>query len=268
MCDCSQLFSSHRTVFYFARDLVQVILAAKDHQVSWSERSTTINDGILFRDDFLHTDASMIATDINDHLSAVPPYRFTSYASDQKIFLVLSIQHSLFDGISLPVLLSNAEQAYLEPALPPSPSASSVLDCIASIDMNKAREHWTSMFVGYDWRKMMFRETTESTAATLSVPFKTTLSALQQKASQQKTTVQALLTASYGYLAATSMYAEDDIVFGVNFSFYYQLIAVLMIGLGYSFWPSFTCGRHRDRTISSSLRHSYAGELYTIRDYP
>lgn len=122
----------------------------------------------------------------------------------------------MFDGISLPVLLSDAEQAYLVQELPPSPSAGAVLDCIASIDMNKAREHWTNMFADYDWRKMMFRGTTESTAVTLSVPFKTTLSALQQKASQQKTTVQALLTASYGYLAATSIYAEDDIVFGVN----------------------------------------------------
>ena len=184
--------------------------------MSWNEKSTAVNDGILFRDDFLRTDASVIATDINDHLSDIPPYRLSSYTSESKTFLVLSIQHSLFDGISLPVLLSDAEQAYLDASLPSSPSAGSVVDCLASIDMNKAREHWTSLFAGYDWRKMMFRETTESVAATLSVPFKTTLSALQQKASQQKTTVQALLTASYGYLAATSMYAEDDIVFGVS----------------------------------------------------
>ena len=49
----------------------------------------------------------VIATNINDHLSNIPPYRLTSYTSESKAFLNLSSQHLLFDGITLSVLLSD-----------------------------------------------------------------------------------------------------------------------------------------------------------------
>ncbi|CAL1704680.1 unnamed protein product [Somion occarium] len=205
-----------RTIFFFGRDLVQIVLHPDQCQVPWNEKTTPIEDTESFREDFLSTDAPLIATDINSHLSDIPLFRLTLYTSpSSKQFLAVSIHHSLFDGISLPLLLADAERAYLGQSLQPSPSPDSVLDSIASIDMEKAREHWARMFSGYDWRKTSFRVATESKMSMISVPFSMSLSALQRKASAQRTTIQALLMSAYGYLIATSMYGEDDVVFGV-----------------------------------------------------
>ncbi|KAI0082634.1 hypothetical protein K474DRAFT_1654750 [Panus rudis PR-1116 ss-1] len=204
-----------RTLFFLARDLVQVILHPDDCHLPWSENQTDLDNDDEFRNWFLSTPSSQLSIDINEHLSETPGFRLSHYYSPSQHYLVLSIHHALFDGISLPLLLNDVERAYLHHSLQPTPPASRVLDSIHAIDVEKARLHWTQLFAGFDWRKTVLRETSSSKFAVASQPFSTALSALQDRAATQRTTVQALLMSAYAFLLATTLYGEDDVVFGV-----------------------------------------------------
>ncbi|OBZ75800.1 Nonribosomal peptide synthetase 2 [Grifola frondosa] len=113
-----------RAVFYFGRELVQVILHADDCPNQCREKIAPSDDDSDFREFFSSVEASLTATDINEHLSDRPPVRLSFYSTDSSrtTFVVLSIHHALYDGMSLPVLLRDFESAYLgEPALPSAP---------------------------------------------------------------------------------------------------------------------------------------------------
>lgn len=212
------------TVFYFGRDLVQAILHVDDVDVPWSENGTDFNDD-SFREGFETGDALAIASNINLSLSSTPAFRLSLYTSiDGTNYLVLSIHHALFDGSSLPVLLKDVENEYLQDSQIPFPKVGELLDRLHTLDFSNAQRFWTEHFAGFDWEEMHFKSPSTTVATITSSPFVAPLSTWKSKASTCNVTLQTVLTCAYGYLAATRLYDRSDVSFGVCFPSHFQFL--------------------------------------------
>lgn len=206
-----------RTVFHFGHELAQVVLR-EPRTVLLTETAISDLDTSAFQSYFAQAEAGRISRDINTNLSQQAPVRLSVYTpkSSAARFLVLSIHHALYDGISLAVLLRNLECIYLQQPQIPSASLRAVLDPVSSLDQKKARKFWQRCLKGFDWSRMLNRTASTSYAEVASVSFKTTLSELQTNASKRQVTLQALLMSAYGSLLASRVYQHNDVVFGVR----------------------------------------------------
>lgn len=224
MC-CSATFKStsklktYRTIFYFGLDLAQVVLHPDSCSVQFTEKSIHLarNSDDEFLSYFNSEEASSIATDINQHLFKIPPSRLILYrsASQTRAYLVLSLHHAIFDGISLPVILSNLEAEYLGRRTRPSAPLIDVLKHVVSQDLGLAQKFWKKHFSGFSWEAFLSRYASSAQTSIISTPFRTPLSVLQAKAAAQKVTLQALLMNAFAHCLAAHVYGIDDVVFGV-----------------------------------------------------
>lgn len=146
-----------------------------------------------------------------------PPLRIGVYVSSKASFIVLSIHHALFDGISLPILLNEIEREYAGSAPYPPALLGDILDQIGTIDMIKAQSFWADYFDGFVWPSKSLQTAASSATRRHVVPFKTSLSNLKTLAAGHQVTLQALLTCTFGHILATHIYRSDDVAFGVCF---------------------------------------------------
>lgn len=213
----------YRTVFFFSRALVQVVLRHDACVLPWHTNSWPGDfrdmDDTSFSDWFLGHEAPKVSMEINEKLSTISPWRINVYLDNSKTtYIVLSIHHSLFDGISLPVLLADVETEYL--GLPSAPSApiTDVIEQIASVDVDRAREYFTTCFKDFKWPIEPFRLASSGVSKRMTVPFDLSLSSLRALATRQQVTLQALLTGTFANLLAHRLYNSEDVVFGVSVS--------------------------------------------------
>ncbi|KAG5645251.1 NRPS protein [Asterophora parasitica] len=203
-----------RTVFHFSSALVQVVLRPNHLELPWAEDHTDIEDSHEFVRWFLNDRAPDIARNINTTLSNTPPFRLHAYTSPAQTFLALSIHHATYDGISLPLLIDDAEREYLGSAPRGVAMASDILDHMASTDLVKAREFWVDHFHGFSWphlpRTVGASRTVHRTSA-----FRSSLSSVKELAASQQVTLQAVLTTAFAIVAATNIYKTSDVSFGV-----------------------------------------------------
>ncbi|KAH7889359.1 hypothetical protein F5I97DRAFT_1801464 [Phlebopus sp. FC_14] len=206
-----------RTVFYFGRDLVQVILQSTDVQLPWREESNSmITDNDDFSEFFFAHEASSLSTEINHAVSTVPSFRLNIYPGMQSRWLVLSIHHALFDGISLPLILKYVEDEILGNSHAPTPSAEQLLEYIHSADSTAARDFWISNMNGFDWSTLRPMDVAPlSRPQRKTVPITVPLTSLTQLVAPCQVTLQAALTCTFATLLAQYMYRSDDVIFGV-----------------------------------------------------
>ncbi|KAF9013880.1 peptide synthetase [Cyathus striatus] len=206
-----------RTIFYLGRTLVQLVLPANQCKVHWSEQICEIHSDADFAQWFLRGESSDISKDINASISHIPPLRLNCYKSNTFTYIVLSIHHALYDGISLPLLIHDVQRAYLGSKLQPTAVHSDILNQIASQNLAHAQTFWNGHFSGFIWPSTILRGTSSSshTHGRLTTPFKTTLTVLKDKAISQQVTLQALLTAAFAKLLGAYIYHSDDVAFGV-----------------------------------------------------
>ncbi|KAI0670364.1 hypothetical protein C8Q78DRAFT_1079337 [Trametes maxima] len=206
-----------RTVFHFGSSLVQVVLRADAVDAHVSERVIEDDDESDFQRYFTSHEASPIARELNLAISTIPPVRLSFFVSpaSNTTYMVASIHHALYDGISLPVLLRDLERAYSNRQQLPYAPLRAVLEPIASIDQNSAREFWTGYLSDYPWARLLNKTASSNQADITSFTFRRPLSELQAKAASQHVTLQALLMCAYGYLLGQRLYGHDDVMFGV-----------------------------------------------------
>ncbi|THH11834.1 hypothetical protein EW145_g392 [Phellinidium pouzarii] len=215
------LMSHHeilRSVFHFSSALVQVILKSDSCELPWQERTIKTGDADSFSSDFVEGDALEFARSINEDVSIAPPFRLVLYRGEKgtAIFLTLSIHHSIFDGISLPLLLKDAEMLYLDEGLQSPTPLAEVLDSIYDVELDDAASFWNTTFDGFDWSKVSRLLASGERANTCSIPFtKGGLCEWEAKAAQAKVSMQALMTASFGVCLGNYLYGNSDVVFGV-----------------------------------------------------
>lgn len=175
-------------------------------------------DDASFRNYFTEREAGSLARELNIDISKVPPVRLSFYTTDtsRTTFMVLSIHHALYDGISLPVLLQDLEHAYKHQPQIPSASFHDVLEYLAVVDQTAAQTFWSSYLKEFPWRTLLNRTASSSNADITSRTFTHSLSEMQSKASTQHVTLQALLMCAYGSLLAQHLYNHNDVIFGVR----------------------------------------------------
>ena len=157
------------------------------------------------------------------NVSSTPPYRFSVYVIQGHHFLILSIHHALFDGISLPKFLSEAEREYLGlPCFGEMAVASDVLHRISNIDFDNAERFWKNQFKGISWPQTALTPVLPWRVCHHEVPFKTSISSLKKLASSHGITLQALLTCAFACILARDVYKQEDVVFGVCSQFLIQ----------------------------------------------
>ncbi|PIL24012.1 non-ribosomal peptide synthetase [Ganoderma sinense ZZ0214-1] len=216
----SEVVTQHeilRTVFHFGSNLVQVLLRPGSFVPQVVEEMAPEIDDAGFQGHFTKQEASIIAREMNIHISEVPPVRLSLYNSSQSspVYAVLSIHHALYDGIALPVLLQDLERAYFRQPQLPSASLREALEHVTLLEQGSARAFWTSYLKGYPWERLLNQSASSAVADVRSNPFKLPLSELRSKAAEQQVTLQALLMAAYGSLLSQHFYGHDDVMFGV-----------------------------------------------------
>lgn len=130
--------------------------------------------------------------------------------------MVLSIHHALFDGISLPFLMTDVEREYLK-HVPRSPAISSeILDQIACIDWDKARAFWVDYFKGFAWSHKTLRRAAVTPTTRQVTAFKHPLSIVRSLPISQQVTLRELLTCTFASIAANKIYQSSG-AFWVNY---------------------------------------------------
>ncbi|KAH9901403.1 hypothetical protein C8Q73DRAFT_786775 [Cubamyces lactineus] len=207
-----------RTVFHFGSNLVQVVLRPDAAPSQFVQHEHTIDDDTAFQHYFNYEKAQPIARELNMAISKEPPVRLTVYTNpaSRGDYLILSIHHALYDGISLPVLLRNFERVYTRQQELPHAPLRAILEQIVTIDHTAARTFWREHLQGYPWQRLLKKTASSSHADIASMAFGRTLSELQARAASQQVTLQALLMGAYGRLLGERVYGgDDDVVFGV-----------------------------------------------------
>ncbi|KAI0336556.1 hypothetical protein GY45DRAFT_411925 [Cubamyces sp. BRFM 1775] len=207
-----------RTVFHFGSNLVQVVLRPDAVQPQFVQHEHNVDDDRAFQSYFNDEKAQSIARELNTAISKEPPVRLTVYtnAASRGDYLILSIHHALYDGISLPVLLRDFERVYTGQRELPHAPLRAILEQIVTIDHTAARAFWREHLQGYPWQRLLRKTASSSHADIASLAFGRSLSELQAKAASQQVTLQALLMGAYGRLLGERVYGgQDDVVFGV-----------------------------------------------------
>ena len=207
------------TVFHFGSNLVQVVLRPDAAPSHFEQHEHNVDDDTAFQRYFNYEMAQPIARELNMAISKDPPVRLTvcTNPASRGDYLILSIHHALYDGISLPVLLRDFERVYTRQQELPHAPLRAILEHIVTIDHTAARTFWREHLQGYPWQRLLNKTASSSHADIASLAFGRTLTELQAKAASQQVTLQALLMAAYGRLLGERVYGgDDDVVFGVG----------------------------------------------------
>ncbi|KAG0707677.1 hypothetical protein DFH29DRAFT_1053034 [Suillus ampliporus] len=183
-----------RTVFFFGKTLVQVILPPATCHLQWEEPSVTASDNETFSNYFFDKEAAKAAVEINTRITSVPPVRLRLYHGSSCAHIVLSIHHALFDAISL----------------------SRMLNTSAFRDLSPAREYWTLTLRNFNWFYRDLMDVTQSASPKrISIILDTPLSYFQQMLAHCQVTLQAVLTCTFASVLANHLCQSDDLIFGI-----------------------------------------------------
>lgn len=194
----------------------QVVLEPEHCELNWTEKERSFVNDSTFADHFLGGEATTISREINHNLSSIPPYRLSVFSSIQTTYLVFSIHHALFDGISLPLILQTVEKDYQNVDLGPAVPSKDILQLAFNIDLGQAHAFWDRHFADFPWPVTAFKQRRSDSVKKLVVPFNAPLSSFKATSMVHRVTMQALFTAAFGAFLAKDLYHQRDVVFGVG----------------------------------------------------
>jgi aryl carrier-like protein/NRPS condensation-like uncharacterized protein len=205
-----------RTVFFFGKTLVQVLLSRATCHLHWEETSVAAGDNETFSDYFFDAEATKAAVEINTLITSVPPVRLRLYRQSYGTYIALSIHHALFDAISLPRILKYVEHAYLDKPLQNITPPDQILEHVTFRDLTPAREHWTSTLRNFDWSYRDLKDVAQSASPKrISITLDTPFSYFQQMLAHCQVTLQAALTCTFSSVLANHLCQSDDLIFGI-----------------------------------------------------
>lgn len=211
----------HRTIFFFSRAIVQVVLRPNACRLPWKEHQAPLFTNVQFSNWYLTHEAPAIAADINHEITNTPPLRLNLYRckGNRNIFLSIAIHHAIFDGNSLNNLLRDVENCYLEQPIASPVPLNRILQDIHAVDMEKARSCYVKHFEGFDWSRSPDKMASTNESKTVAFPFSSLkLADIQALASKAHITPQVLLSSAYALCLCRYYYHCDDIILGVSTS--------------------------------------------------
>lgn len=162
---------------------------------------------------FHKEDAYSILQDMRDNAYIAPPFRLTIYRAGDVSYMVLSIHHALYDGVSLPHILRLVADAYSnKQALETIQPLGTFLQALASPKKRDPVQFWKNYLKGVSTG--LPRPLMTSRPKTISRTLDTTFSVAMRKASDSEVTLNPLLCLTFGL--ATIPHDEDEVVLGVS----------------------------------------------------
>ncbi|GAM42342.1 ferrichrome synthetase [Talaromyces pinophilus] len=195
-----------RTTFVpFDESVVQVVLRPEFHSIIWEEQ---------LENQHRHRDHNIIK-----RIGSVPPIRFkVSTKQDGYRTLNLALHHSLYDGESLNMLLTEVCQRYHGETIIEREPPSSLLDYVLTQDLEKSQQFWTSYLAGH--RPTLFNKIHQDNPQVALLIRKTTkvsLTGLETLASSLRTTTASLISAVFALVLADTVECSD-VTFGTVLS--------------------------------------------------
>lgn len=208
-------------MFYFGRQLVQVVRAPIDCQLPWVEQRTPFTDADSFCAFFYAEVAPSLAQEINETISTTPPLRLAVFSPPENhngLWLTLSIHHALFDGISLPLILKFVEDKLLERPHSTICPPESLLEYMHSTKDDVARRFWASRFSDFNWSEHRLTSVRSSNRIRRkAMPLITSLAALRKLLVSRQVTMQSVVTCAFALSLARYIHHTDDVAFVVCF---------------------------------------------------
>lgn len=185
-----------RTCFkHTDKGVVQVVSKAEALPLVWSQAKAG-SDVKELQNSLSHQMVSNIETQ--------PPIRLTLLSSAN--LFILSMHHSLYDGESLPMIVDDVMETYLQGRAAPRPSIGPLVDYIShkrSHSVDETKSYWMSLLSGWtpaelatDPGSIAVHHATETSVNTRT--FTRSLRALEQDCAKQSLTLPALLQGIFG----------------------------------------------------------------------
>lgn len=185
-----------RTCFkHTDKGVVQVVLKTEALPLLWSQAKAG-SDLQMIQDS--------LSRQIVSNIETQPPIRLTLVYSDN--IFILSMHHALYDGESLPMIVSDVKEAYLHGRVAARPHIGPLVDYIShkrAHSLSDTKAYWTQLLSG--WSAAELAAAPSSTATTEDVKttvnartFTRSLSALEKDCATQSFTLAALLQGVFG----------------------------------------------------------------------
>ncbi|TFK29988.1 peptide synthetase [Coprinopsis marcescibilis] len=203
-----------RTVFHLDRQVTQVVFRSWNMNDLWSDHAVDTSTSEEFEAFFYRRFADVVTKNINRQLSSLPPFRISAFRSSQQQHFVLSIHHALYDGTSLPWLLSDVESVYSGLDRIPTASLKDILREITKQDPTSAQKFWLDVYHDFRWPSAVFESPLSPEIKHLAVPFRSSLNFVKEIASREQVTLQALLSFIFAHLIGSQLYHSRDVSFG------------------------------------------------------
>jgi predicted secreted protein len=130
-------------------------------------------------------------------------------------YVVLTIHHTLYDGWSLPLLVSDLCDAIDSKPIPSRPSFRSVVDYIEAQDKHKTEEYWREKLAGVSGSSIASTMTAESSEVSSDVPLSNSVPAAEVvEAAKSAGVTVAVLTKMAWVLTLRKFLRQNDIVIG------------------------------------------------------
>lgn len=188
-----------RTCFkHTDKGVVQVVFKADCTPLVWSQVTEAVGSDVKG----LQTSLSR---QIASRMDVQPPIRLTLLSSDNAF--ILSMHHALYDGESLPMIVNDVKETYLQGTAPRRPAIGSLIDHVSHKRTNAVQEtktYWTNLLSGWTPAELATTsDATESSETTVAArTFSRSLSALEKSCAQHSLTLPALLQAIFGVCLA------------------------------------------------------------------
>jgi ferricrocin synthase len=168
---------------------------------------------------FWQEESSRISKDINSDFTT-PLYRVNFYERETEKFMVISINHTLYDGNAMPLIINEFEAMYHQVTPSEEPvRLSDVLDTIPRPSQDELESFWKSRFEGVDLRTLPIRKPQPGSQATQrSEVLDVSLGDIQDITSRIHVNLQSLLSVAFACAGRDLFGWVDDAIFGVDTS--------------------------------------------------
>ncbi len=154
------------------------------------------------------------AQDIAEEITAditIPLFRINLYISGGTKYMVVSINHVAYDGISIPVMLRNLASHYERRCVEhPSPSLQSILEELTPSDSDEARQFWSRQLRSFTACSLALYPSAPKPPRREHLSCNLSFSDISQCCQSLGISFHALCTAAYGIVYRNAFHPRDS----------------------------------------------------------
>lgn len=175
--------------------------------------------------------------------------------------MVLSINHAIYDGISVPLLIREVVSFYDQQETTPFVDLAGILNEIPPSDDPDVKEFWVSKFSGIDTDRQRQRRPTSAKATKAYRTFEGSFSDYDARCNALRITFQALATTAFGFASREILsHGPKDALFGVS-AICHLSPQYSNLRIGHTIWTFSSCRRRGNCNVSTRMRRADQGAV-------